>query len=77
MIPSNYIHTNLQTAIKESVACEPWTQLAKHKLMVERELKTMASELDYVIVRPAIVYGSGDRSGISRFDHYLDKIEAS
>lgn len=44
---------------------EPWTQLALQKLEVERELHSMTN-LDYVIVRPAIVYGPGDRTGLSK-----------
>lgn len=42
----------------------PWTNLAKFKLQVEEELKNIAG-LNYVIVRPAIVYGPGDRTGIA------------
>lgn len=38
--------------------------MAKHKHSVERELSEMA-DLNYVIARPAIVYGLGDRQGLS------------
>lgn len=44
---------------------EPWTQLALQKLEVESELRSMTN-LDYIIVRPAIVYGPGDRTGLSK-----------
>ncbi len=44
----------------------PWTNLAKFKLQVEDELKNIAG-LNYVIVRPAIIYGPGDRTGIGVF----------
>lgn len=43
---------------------EPWTQLALQKLEVERALGSVKG-LDYVVVRPAIVYGPGDRTGLS------------
>jgi len=42
----------------------PWTNLAKYKLQAEQALKEI-SGLPLVIVRPAIVYGPGDVSGIS------------
>eukprot|EP01114_Cavostelium_apophysatum_P008476 TRINITY_DN209_c0_g1_i1.p1 TRINITY_DN209_c0_g1~~TRINITY_DN209_c0_g1_i1.p1 ORF type:complete len:367 (-),score=128.85 TRINITY_DN209_c0_g1_i1:122-1222(-) len=42
---------------------KPWTKLAKAKLAAEEELKKMG--LNLIIVRPAIVYGPGDVSGIT------------
>jgi len=47
----------------ESGPIDPWTNIAKFKYSVEEGLKGI-SNLDYVIVRPAIVYGPGDKSGI-------------
>ncbi|GFR89758.1 NAD-dependent epimerase/dehydratase, partial [Elysia marginata] len=44
---------------------EPWTNLAKHKLEVEKNLASFGSDLNYAIVRPAIVYGLGDRNGLT------------
>ena len=44
---------------------EPWTQIAKFKLQVEDYLKTIPN-FRYTILRPAIVYGLGDRSGIGK-----------
>lgn len=49
---------------KEDSKYKPWTSVAKYKLMVEEELKNI-SGLNYVIVRPAIVYGIGDMQGIT------------
>jgi len=43
---------------------KPWTKLAKAKLLAEEELKKISS-LNLIIVRPAIVYGPGDISGIT------------
>jgi len=43
---------------------KPWTKLAKAKLLAEEELKKI-SNLNLIIVRPAIVYGPGDISGIT------------
>jgi len=42
---------------------DPWTNIAKFKLAVEEGLPSITG-LDYVIVRPAIVYGPGDKSGV-------------
>jgi nucleoside-diphosphate-sugar epimerase len=42
----------------------PWTLLAKYKLQAEEELKNI-SGLPLIIVRPAVVYGPGDVSGVS------------
>jgi len=43
---------------------DPWTNIAKYKLQVEQDLKGV-SGLNYVVVRPAVVYGPGDRTGIA------------
>jgi len=43
---------------------KPWTKLAKAKLLAEDELKKIPN-LNLIIVRPAIVYGPGDISGIT------------
>jgi len=49
---------------KEDGKLDPWTKVAKSKLKVEEGLKKI-SGLNYVIVRPAIVYGPGDKLGIA------------
>lgn len=41
----------------------PWTQVAKHKAAVEEQLKNV-KDLNCVVLRPATVYGIGDRFGI-------------
>jgi len=43
---------------------KPWTKLAKAKLAAEEEIKKI-NGLSWIIVRPAIVYGPGDVSGIT------------
>jgi len=43
---------------------KPWTKLAKAKLTAEEKLKEIKG-LNLIIVRPAIVYGPGDISGIT------------
>jgi nucleoside-diphosphate-sugar epimerase len=57
--------------IKENAPCEPWTLQAKFKLAVEQELKHGHPDLDYVIVRPAIVYGSGDKAGLGLYMYFI------
>jgi nucleoside-diphosphate-sugar epimerase len=59
--------TSPQKPAKEDCKCTPWTHLAKHKLLVENHLQQM-SDLNSVIVRPAIVYGLGDRNSLSKSD---------
>ena len=54
----------LQSPVRENVDCEPWTQQAKYKYAVEQELAHTHPHLNYVIARPALVYGPGDRSGL-------------
>jgi len=46
--------------------CEPWTPYAQYKWKVEQELSNIA-DLNYIVVRPAIVYGPGDRTGLSMY----------
>ncbi|KAI3636061.1 hypothetical protein MIR68_005942 [Amoeboaphelidium protococcarum] len=48
----------------ESGKVKPWTLIAKYKLKAEEEIAKI-SGLNYVIVRPAIVYGVGDMAGLT------------
>jgi len=50
-------------ASNESGKLKPWTVLAKYKLKAEEEIKKIDG-LNYVILRPAIVYGEGDVLGV-------------
>lgn len=49
---------------KESDDCIPWTVTAKCKLQVEKEMKSIPG-LNWIIVRPAIVYGVSDKMGLT------------
>jgi len=51
-------------ASSEESKLSPWTLVAKYKLKVEEELKNIEG-LNYVIVRPAIIYGIGDVDGLT------------
>lgn len=51
-------------ASKEDAKLKPWTLLAKNKLKAEEDLKSIEG-LNLIIVRPAIVYGVGDVTGIT------------
>ncbi|XP_071439469.1 uncharacterized protein [Hetaerina americana] len=62
-ISSGHVYSNDKAAHKESAKVEPWTFVAKYKLMVEEDLKNVTG-LNYAVVRPAIVYGKGDKNGI-------------
>lgn len=50
----------------EAAKIKPWTELARAKLMAEEKLAELAktADLQYVVVRPATVYGIGDTSGL-------------
>lgn len=48
----------------EESKLDPWTVLAKYKLKAEEALKNVPG-LNYVILRPAIVYGTGDKQGLT------------
>jgi len=48
----------------EESKVDPWTKMADAKLKAEEELKKLKG-LNLIIVRPAIIYGPGDVSGIT------------
>jgi len=50
-------------ASKEDCKLQPWTSCAKFKLLAEENLKNI-KDLPLVIVRPAVVYGPGDLTGL-------------
>lgn len=54
---------------------DPWTVMARFKLMVEDDLPTVPG-LNYVILRPAIVYGIGDKNGLSK-SCFLSRAESN
>jgi len=49
---------------KEGDKCDPWTGIAKYELKAEEDLRKIAG-LNLIIVRPVIVYGPGDITGLS------------
>lgn len=53
----------MQAAHTESDPVKPWSMIAKYKHQVEKKLQTIPG-LRYTIVRPAIVYGMGDKTGL-------------
>lgn len=50
----------------EEDVSDPWLSIAPYKLTVEKELKEIGG-LNFCVLRPAIVYGIGDRQGLGRF----------
>ncbi|XP_076672863.1 3 beta-hydroxysteroid dehydrogenase/Delta 5--_4-isomerase [Andrena cerasifolii] len=63
-ISSGNFNASGKHPLKEEDAGEPWTFVAKYKLQVENDLKNIPN-LKYTVLRPAIVYGCGDRSGLA------------
>lgn len=50
--------------MKENDKPDPWTFTARFKMQVEEELRNIP-DLNYVVIRPAIVYGVGDKLGLT------------
>ncbi|XP_053605815.1 uncharacterized protein LOC128672591 [Plodia interpunctella] len=63
-ISSGYMYSK-DKPHKESDAVNPWTVEAQMKAKVEQELKKLEPDLNYTILRPAIVYGVGDRRSLT------------
>ncbi|EEB11293.1 NAD dependent epimerase/dehydratase, putative [Pediculus humanus corporis] len=63
-ISSGNIASSDKIPLKENCKKDPWTNIAKWKSKVEESLSEI-SGLNYTILRPGIVYGFGDRSGIT------------
>lgn len=59
-----------QRPIKEDCATKAWTQIAQQKVKVEQELENRRNELNYTIFRLPLVYGKGDRKGLSKWLNY-------
>jgi len=49
---------------KENAKIKPWTGIAKAKLKAEEALKAIPN-LPLIIVRPAMIYGPGDQTGLT------------
>jgi len=57
------VYDSNSKARKEESKIKPWTGIAKAKAKAEDELKKI-NGLNLIIVRPAIVYGNGDYTGL-------------
>jgi len=58
------VYDSDKKASKEDAKTKPWTLLAKYKLKAEEELRQIDG-LNLIIVRPSVVYGPADISGIA------------
>ncbi|XP_067127456.1 dTDP-glucose 4,6-dehydratase [Centruroides vittatus] len=63
-ISSGQVYANEKMPSKETSQLDPWTTMGKLKLEVEKELSSF-SDLNYIVLRPAIVYGKGDKQGLT------------
>lgn len=63
-VSSGQMKSSHKGSVKEDDKVAPFTSIAKYKYEIEKQLKTIPN-LNYIIVRPAIVYGIGDRTGLS------------
>ncbi|XP_070535589.1 uncharacterized protein [Ptychodera flava] len=62
-VSTGQVYSADKKASNETSKTSPWTNLAKHKLEVEQELSKIG--LNYIIIRPAIIYGIGDKLGLT------------
>jgi len=62
-ISTAQVYDSGSKARKEDAKMKPWTGIAKAKLKVESELHKI-SGFNLIIVRPAVVYGPGDITGL-------------
>jgi len=60
---SRVYESNKASACKEDATIAPWTNGSKADFEVEKILRDQ-SEIPYVILRPALVYGPGDRQSL-------------
>ena len=56
----------LQDGVKETDSCKSWSKISTCKAKVEKDLKGRKN-LNWIVVRPAMVYGVGDRKGLGKF----------
>lgn len=59
-LSSGSVNSSEKTPLKEDCKTDPWTSVAKMKIKVEKELRTMEN-LNYTVFRLPIVYGIGDK----------------
>ncbi|CAG9860171.1 unnamed protein product [Phyllotreta striolata] len=63
-LSSGNMYSSEKVQHKEDGPIEPWTFVAKWKRQVEKKLTEM-SDLTYTILRLPVVYGLGDRNGLT------------
>lgn len=63
-LSSGHMASTEKAPHNEDDTADPWIAVARYKLQVEKELKEIPS-LNFCVLRPAIVYGIGDRHGLA------------
>lgn len=63
-VSTSQVYESKNKPSDENGKLKPWTAIATASLEAENAVKAV-SGLDYVIVRPAVVYGTSDVLGIS------------
>lgn len=57
--------SNINSEVREDCPVEPWTIIGKQHAKLEEYLKNQTG-IKYTIVRIPIVYGKGDKTGLSK-----------
>ncbi|XP_046654469.1 uncharacterized protein LOC124348262 [Daphnia pulicaria] len=63
-LSDSHLYSGKKKPAQEGDVVEPYTLIAECKLEVEKELKKI-DQLNYVVLRPAIIYGIGDRVSLT------------
>jgi len=63
-VSTSQVYESGKNPSKEEDKIKPWTDIGRAKLEAENHVKSVPG-LNYVIVRPAIVYGTGDVLGLT------------
>lgn len=75
-LSSASMNSNEKTPQSETCTVDPWTAGAKYKAKIETELSKIPN-LNYTVLRLPIVYGIGDRNGLSKYYKLDDCIKKS
>lgn len=62
-ISSGHVSRSEKVPMRENDKPDPWTVVARFKLQVEEEMRNIPN-LNYAVLRPAIVYGLADKQGL-------------
>ncbi|RXG55157.1 hypothetical protein Avbf_03302 [Armadillidium vulgare] len=63
-ISSGQLESSEKKPVPEVTECHPWSVIGRYKFEAEKVIKSIPG-LNWIIVRPGIVYGPGDKLGLT------------